>query len=636
MKVVAIMNKSVIDSDSTKAFLACCASVFVLSLSATGQCGPDAWSVGNGGEVSCAFGGVEFRAGGADSASVKSAADGRVELELATRDGPVKAVWERAADGALELVLSAPAGRAMTAPFAYPAGWTTREGDDLVLPFGEGIVYPACDPAAVFPRERYPFSNGMAASMGFFGVARGGVWAMAGVEDILTANLVCRTNAPYTAGIMWTSEEGKWGHDRRLRFFFGKSLPGVADGYRAWRESQGRVRTLAEKAKANPRLASFPGTADFWLWDDNDQNRLYNRPLVSGVPPLDVKRAAGEMKALGMDRVLLNVFNGMSREDAVFLAGQGYLSGTYDCLRDIFHPGLLEFANPSNFVRAARFLPIAGDIVRINGDGTPTRAWTIPDRNGKMHAMHALCDALSLDMCRRFIAPEVASVGYTSRLMDVQAGGGPVACHSKVHPCTRAGALEALRAEHRYLADDLGLVVGVEVGGECLVDSYHYAEGLPSLPHEFRKQLCWRYKDQALYDDEIPVLTRKIMHNPKYRIPLWELVYHDCVVNYHYWADSLFLYPQLAPLKEQFCSLYGIPPIYSMNVSTWNRLKKDVAASFVRASEVARETMFSRMVSFEWLTPDRLVQRTRFANGRTVTVDFREEYAKVVSAAPRR
>ena len=123
------------------------------------------------------------------------------------------------------------------------------------------------------------------------------------------------------------------------------------------------------------------------------------------------------------------------------------------------------------------------------------------------------------------------------------------------------------------------------------------------------------------------------MHNPKCRIPLWELVYHDCAVNYYYWADTTFMYPQLAPLKDLFSRLYGIPP-NSMNVSTWDRLKKDVAASYERASEVARETMFARMTSFEWLTPDRLVQRTIFANGRSVTVDFREQYAKVVAAAP--
>ena len=629
-------NSKIVSVAIAIASMAITSTAFASTSGTTNEHAPDSWSVKSNGEVVCAFDGVEFRAPSSLPAKVKTSEKGKIELELTTQDGPVKAVWTRAADGALECALAAPPDRVMSAPLAYPAGWTTKEGDDLILPFGEGVAYPVCDPEVEFTGCKFGLGCGMGTTMGFFGVARAGKWAMTGVEDTLCAEIVCRTNAPYSAGVVWGPfDGGKWGHDRKVRFFFARS-PGEAAGkYRAWRDAQGRVRTLAEKAKTNPHIATFPGTADIWLWDDNDQSRLYNWPLVEEAPALDLKRISAEMKSLGMDRVLINVFNGISHEDAAFLSRQGFLSGTYDCMRDMFHKGLLGVADPSNFVRAARFLPFAADAARINRNGTPAAAWSIPDREGKMHPMQSLCDALALEMCRRLIAPEVAAVGYTSRLMDVQACGGPVACFSKTHPCTRAEALEAMRAEHRYLADDLDLVIGVEVGRESLLDSYHYAEGLPSLPHQFRKELCWRYKDQTLYGDEIPARTRTLMHNPKYRIPLWELVYHDCAVNYYYWADTTFMYPQLAPLKDLFCRLYGIPPIYSMNVSTWNRIKKDVAASYAQASEVARETMFSRMTSFEWLTPDRLVQRTTFANGRSVTVDFREQYAKTIASAPR-
>lgn len=610
----------------------CCAAALLLALPATAF-GPVAWSA-DGGGVSATFGGATFRAASAAPTTVLARTEDRVELELTTADGPVRAVWARDAEGALTLALSAPADRRMTRPLDYPAGWETQAGDDLVLPFGEGVSYPVADPAVRFNGTRYNFANGMRAAMGFFGVGRGGVFAMTGVENGLDAALVCRTNAPYRAGVSWRPAAGRWGYDRRLRFFFGTSLGAVAAPYRAWRERQGRVRTLAEKAKANPRLRDFPGTADFWLWDDNNQNRLYNWPLVKESAPYDVPRLAAEMKALGLDRVLLNAFEGLSAADCAALAKLGYLSGTYDCLRDIFHPGLVSVANPSNFVRAARFLPFADRVARVNADGSFARAWSIPDKAGKMHPMHALCDMLAPEMCRTLIAPDVAARGYTSRLMDVQAAGGPVPCFSASHPCTAAQALEALRAEHRYLADDLGLVVGVEVGNKLLVDAFHYSEGLTSCPHEFRKALCWRYKDRALYGDEIPEATRTLLHNPKYRIPLWELVYHDCTVSYWYWADSTLMYPQLAPLKDAFCRLWGLPPIYSMNVATWNRLKHEVAASYRRAVPSARATMFSRMTAFEYLTPDRLVQRTTFANGHVETVDFRRHYADVIAVAP--
>jgi hypothetical protein len=182
--------------------------------------------------------------------------------------------------------------------------------------------------------------------------------------------------------------------------------------------------------------------------------------------------------------------------------------------------------------------------------------------------------------------------------------------------------LEAICAGQRYLSDELDLIVGVEVGSELFMNSFHYSEGLTSCPVQFRKPLCWRYKDRALYGDEVPIETRTRLHNPRYRVPLWELVYHDCTVSYWYWADSTLMYPELCELKDAFGRLWGLPPIYSMNVATWNELKHEVASSYQRAAKCARETMFSRMTEFEYLSDDRLIQRTTFANGHTETVDF--------------
>ena len=504
------------------------------------------------------------------------------------------------------------------------SAWTSdlvlepRPGDLLILPFGEGMAYPV-ESDIPLTASQLRFRRGMELSMGFFGRFRGGEWEMFGVADTLHAGLVfSRTN-----GLLRVAYEGS--KDNELRVFRAKTLGETAAAYRSWREKRGGVRTMADKAKANPNLLDFAGTADFWLWDDNTQSRLYNWPIKTDVPPRDTRRIADEMKSLGLDRVLWNSFEGETPEDCAYLKSIGYHVGTYDCLRDVFHKGLLGVADPQDYFRAARFLPIADDIVRVNANGSFANAWAIPDKAGKMHPMHALCDAMGLEMCKRFIAPEVKRIGYDSRLMDVQACGGPAVCHSKKHPCTDREALEALRREHRYMCDDLRQITGVEVGSEQLVDSFHYSEGLTSCPHIFRKDLCWRYKDRALYGADVPAATRDILHNPRYRIPLWELVYHDCTVSYYYWADTTLMYPELTKTKDLFCALYGLPPIYSMNVSTWNRLKREVAASYARATPVARRTMHSRMTEFEILTPDRLVQRTRFANGVSVTANFSDK-----------
>lgn len=549
----------------------------------------------------------------------------RIEFEYEENGFRAKGAYALNGDGSIGLKLKADADAELKGRLQYPPPWKAEKGDCGIYPFGEGMRFPVDDAEVWIPEKRLSFAFGMGLSMGVYGHEKKNALVLCGVRQWVGAGLECGTDLPRTISMEWRGVLGKWGFDREMKFFFARRLDEAAGAYRKWREGMGIVKTLEEKAKANPRLKNFPGTANFWVWDDNTQCRLYNWPLKEKTTPRDVKAISLEMKALGMDRVLWNSFEGLTAEECAHLRSIGYETGTYECMRDMFHKGLLKVADPANFERAARFLPFSDDIARLNGDGSPVNAWTIPDKNGKMHPMHAMCDMVAEEMCRKLIAPEVKRIGYTSRLMDVQAGLGPTYCFSKKHPCDAFGSLEAMRSEHKYLGEELQLVVGVEVGGEYLADAYHYSEGLTSCPHQYRKALCWRYKDRALYGEEVPEATRKLMHNPKYRIPLWELVYHDCTVSYYYWADSTMMYPELSRRKDLLCALYGLPPIYSMNASTWKELKERVAESYRRATPVARKTMFSRMVRHEVLGADRMVQRTRFANGVEVTVNFAQE-----------
>ena len=51
-------------------------------------------------------------------------------------------------------------------------------------------------------------------------------------------------------------------------------------------------------------------------------------------------------------------------------------------------------------------------------------------------------------------------------------------------------------------------------------------------------------------------------------------------------------------------------------------MKKEIAASYHRATPVCAAVRFAEMLSFEYLSDDRLIQRTKFANGIAVTANF--------------
>jgi len=172
--------------------------------------------------------------------------------------------------------------------------------------------------------------------------------------------------------------------------------------------------------------------------------------------------------------------------------------------------------------------------------------------------------------------------------------------------------------------NDIGLVSGTEVGCEDVVANINYQEGMMSPPL-YRAYDSGRRMTTLYYDDNIDEKIHKYMLNPVYRVPLWELVYHDCVVSYWYWGDSTNSCPELIKKRDLFCALYGLPALYSFDVADWEKLKKDIIASYHRTSDIAAKTGYYRMMSFEYVTDDKLVQKTTFENGIEVIANFSDK-----------
>ena len=59
-----------------------------------------------------------------------------------------------------------------------------------------------------------------------------------------------------------------------------------------------------------------------------------------------------------------------------------------------------------------------------------------------------------------------------------------------------------------------------------------------------------------------PSASRSTSSATQYRLPLWELVYHDCVVAQWYWGDYNNKLPSLWDKRDLFNVLYGTPPMF--------------------------------------------------------------------------
>lgn len=552
-----------------------------------------------------------------------------ITYDIAVGDLVVHATAMFADSGELNITLEAEGP--LPAAFNYPPPWMPEDGDIAILPFCEGVAVPVNDVSF----DKYIPEEGFKTyfpQMAFLAFIRGNRCIATAIQDAADTLMTVGRNEQklVTAGFTWLPSKGQFAYPRRLTYFFGTSLSDAAQQYRRWREAQhGWVVTLKEKAKRNPNVAKLAGAADIWLWDDNNMNRLYARPESSDITPRNPRKIAQDMLERNMTHVLWNAFEGETPEDCAYLKAQGFLVGKYDIYRDVLPKTLVDVAVPYRRDRSVntRHWP---DIVRINEKGEYAKAWKIHGTDGNMYDQHSVCEICALRLTMENVPPDVKRVGYTSRLIDVQAGTQLNECYDPIHPATRADSLRYINTQNRFLAD-MGLVVGVEVGQEGAARDFHYSEGLMSLPL-FRAEDAGRRMTTQYKGEDIPPQITRYMLNPMYRIPLWELIYHDCTVSYWYWGDSSNSCPELMPRRDLFNALYGLPPLYSLNATQWEELKDDIAASYHRATPVALMTAYAKMTAFEWLTPDRMVQKTTFDNKVSVIVNFSSQ-PYVVSAS---
>jgi hypothetical protein len=174
----------------------------------------------------------------------------------------------------------------------------------------------------------------------------------------------------------------------------------------------------------------------------------------------------------------------------------------------------------------------------------------------------------------------------------------------------------------RVVGEEFGLVVGSETGHEAAVPHVDYFEGMLSLgPYRVpeagrRMQKLWH---------EVPERVAKFQTGHFYRLPLWELVYHDCVVAHWYWGDYSNKLPALWDRRDLLNALYATPPMFMLNRAVWGEYRDRFARSYRDTCLLARACGYARMTDHRWLTPDHAVQQTAFDNGVRVIVNFGSE-----------
>lgn len=479
---------------------------------------------------------------------------------------------------------------------AFPFPFVTGKGTGLVVPMNEGILYPV-DDASINNRRLVTYS-GHGICMPWFGATdlQSGESYMAILEtpDDAQIDITRQGGADLYIRPLWEASRGEFSYPRKMiySFFVRGGYVAQAKRYREYAKETGLFKTLAEKRRENPNVDLLIGAVNVWNWD---MNKI---------------ALAKEMKSLGMDHVLWS--GGGEPKEIEAINELGYLTSRYDIYQDVFPPDAPKGMTKAGWPEDLVLLP-NGDFMkgwanhRKNPDGTMTifQGGVINSQRG-------------LERAKEKIPEDLKTHAYKCRFIDTTTAAPFREDYSPVHPLTRSQDRLYKMKLLEYCSRDNKLVVGTETGIDPSVPYVHYYEGMLSLgPY----RLPDAGRDMLQYKPPTPDFL-KFQVGHFYRIPLWELVYHECVVAQWYWGDYNNKAPEVWPRRDLFNTLYATPPMFMFNKETWQKEQQHFVASYKQICPLTRKLGYDEMVSHEFVTADHAVQRTRWKSGAEVVVNF--------------
>lgn len=511
--------------------------------------------------------------------------------------------------------------QAPMAELQYPLPFFSKLGDRLVIPMNEGISYPVEEEKTGL--GSLIFYGGHGLCMSFYSVMEdktgpiGGAGYMGLVEtgDDASASFPRYKNGQgkelMTAAVNWIGQKKVFGYKRSLRLiFFDKgSHVAVCKRYREYAKKIGKYLPFTEKIKKNPNLKDgidrLVGAANIWYFGG------------------DHSRQIDTMRSLGMKNMLWSSSSTAEIIDKVNKL-PGMLSSRYDIYQDVTDPSRLAE------VGGGWTDPFPKDINWTSPAGDWRKGWGVrPKGDVKKEKPFiycaVICDKKALPYADKRIGNELKVKHYKARFIDTTVAAPWFECWHPDHPMTRTDSRIWKMKLLALLGERFNLVCGSETGHDASVPYCDFYEGMMSLG-------MYRVPDSGrdLVDiwNDPPERVRRFQLGEKFRLPLWELVYHDCTVSYWYWGDYNNKLPSLWDKRDLFNALYGVPPMYLFVHDFWVKNKDRFIKSYQVAQPVSRLTGYAQMLDHQILTKDRSVQKTIFSNGVEVTVNFGDQSFK--------
>jgi hypothetical protein len=337
-----------------------------------------------------------------------------------------------------------------------------------------------------------------------------------------------------------------------------------------------------------------------------------------------------ELKEAGFDRMrlCLDGWEGIEKrpEVARYADELGYLFGTYDSFHSIHPPSWQGTDATWPTAQFNQELYDSGGVTLRNGE----------KKKGFRQKGYILSPIAARPDVEERVNRNFSNVPYNYYFVDCDAYGHVYDDYTPGRTVTMKEGAMARNDRLAWIRDTHHVVIGSEGGCSYAAPVIHVAEGM------FLPTFGWgdadlsdkdsEYYEGGWYPPDAPAIFfkpsklkeeyRYFYLDPRFRLPLYEIVFHDSVVTTSHWLKGNLKYPQERDLIFLTQLLYQVPPLYHVNIDEFKKRKEIMKEQYDFFSALHRELGFSPMTDFSWLTEDRLVQKTVFDDKVEMVANF--------------
>lgn len=307
----------------------------------------------------------------------------------------------------------------------------------------------------------------------------------------------------------------------------------------------------------------------------------------------------------------------------------GYLVGPYDSYHSIHRSTQADTWETAQF---SDELFESGGVMLA--DGKTKRGFK---QVGAIFSPHVARPAVEERVNR--LAPQFAC---NSWFIDCDATGECFDDYSPTHPSTQRQDIAERLSRMAWIRDTHKMVIGSEGGAAFAAPVIDYAHGMMTPVIAWGDEQMYKDRTSPFYlgrwypADQPDVFFKpvpmkpelsRVYADPRYRVPLYQTVFHDSVIATHHWGYGSLKFKDPQGTRQLLELLYNVPPLYHLTLDAWRRDKGAITKHYAFWSPLHRKAATLPMTAFRWLSDDRLVQQTTFGEAAemVLTANFGEE-----------